>query len=218
MNQSGSTNRTRRWLILLAIGFFLLIGPLVFMEQIEQAAAVAVETAQDRPLLVAGMMILLLALDVFLPVPNGVINTLAGAIFGFAGGVVVIWTGLMAASVLGYGAGVLAARPLARRLLGEDELNRAHRFAQRLGPLVLILSRPVPIFAELATMAAGMANMAPRLFILLTAISNLVVAAVYAAIGVAAMSTGSGTLAMLGGAVLPAGAWLAYRRWHAGEE
>ena len=49
MNQSGSTNRTRRWLILLAIGFFLLIGPLVFMEQIEQAAAVAVETAQDRP-------------------------------------------------------------------------------------------------------------------------------------------------------------------------
>lgn len=207
-------SRLSRWLALAGIGALVLLGPLIFAEQIEQIAGAAVETARERPLLVAGLIVLALALDLFLPVPNGVTNTLAGAIFGFAGGALVIWTGLMAASLLGYGAGALAARPLARRLLGEEELARAHRFAEGLGPLVLILSRPVPVFAELATLAAGMAGMPARLFLTLTALANLAVALVYAAIGAAAMSSQSATLAMLGAVVLPLAAWLAFRRWN----
>lgn len=207
-------SRLSRWLALAGIGALVLLGPLIFAEQIEQIAGVAVESSRERPLLVAGLIVLALALDLFLPVPNGVTNTLAGAIFGFAGGALVIWTGLMAASLLGYGAGALAARPLARRLLGEEELARAHRFAEGLGPLVLILSRPVPVFAELATLAAGMAGMPARLFLTLTALANLAVALVYAAIGAAAMSSQSGTLAMLGAVVLPLAAWLAFRRWN----
>jgi uncharacterized membrane protein YdjX (TVP38/TMEM64 family) len=205
--------RLARWLALAAVGTVVLLGPLVFAEQIEALASAAVETARDRPLLVAAMIVMALALDVFLPVPNGVTNTLAGAIFGFAGGAMVIWTGLMAASLLGYGVGALAARPLARRLLGEEELARAHRFAEGLGPLVLILSRPVPIFAELAALAAGMAAMPLRLFLALTALANLVIALVYAGIGSAAMTSGSGSLAMVGGVGLPLAAWLAYRWW-----
>jgi uncharacterized membrane protein YdjX (TVP38/TMEM64 family) len=203
----------RRWLTLAAVGMVVLLGPLIFAEQIEAYSNIAVDTARHRPLLVAALIVLALMLDVFLPVPNGVTNTLAGAIFGFAGGAAVIWTGLMAASLLGYGVGALAARPLARRLLGEDELARAHRFAAGLGPLVLILSRPVPVFAELAALAAGMAAMSLRLFLLLTALANLAIALVYAGIGSAAMESGSGTLALVGGVGLPLLAWLAYRRW-----
>lgn len=191
----------------------VLLGPLIFAEQIEAFSTAAVATARDQPWLVAALIVLALALDVFLPVPNGVTNTLAGAIFGFAGGAAVIWTGLMAASLLGYGAGALAARPLARRLLGEEELARAHRFAEGLGPLVLILSRPVPVFAELAALAAGMAAMPLRLFLLLTGLANLAIALVYAGIGSAAMASQSGSLALFGGVGLPLAAWLAYRWW-----
>lgn len=207
------TPRLARWLVLAGICALVLLGPMVFADQIEAIASAAVDTARDRPLLVAALIVLALALDVFLPVPNGVTNTLAGAIFGFAGGALVIWTGLMVASLLGYGAGVLAARPLARRLLGEDELARAHRFAEGLGPLVLILSRPVPVFAELAALAAGLAAMPLRLFLLLTALANLVIALVYAGIGSAAMASGSGNLALIGSVGLPLAAWLAYREW-----
>ena len=202
-----------RWLVLAAIGALVLLGPLVFADQIEQIANAAADKARHRPMMVASLIIAALALDIFLPVPNGVTNTLAGAIFGFAGGMAVIWIGLMAASLLGYGVGAMAARPLARRLLGEQELERAHRVAAGFGPLLLILSRPVPVFAELASLAAGMSAMPLRLFLLLTGLANLAVAFVYAGIGAAAMSTNSGGLAMLGAVILPLCAWLTYRRW-----
>ena len=209
--QSGRQN----WLALALIGLVLLLGPLVFAQQIEDLANAAVVAARHSPLLVAASIIAALALDVFLPVPNGITNTLAGALFGFWGGVTVIWTGLMAASILGYVVGAWAAKPLARRMLGPAELERAHRFAQGLGPLVLILSRPVPVFAELATLAAGMANMPLRLFLLLTGLANLAVAAVFAAIGSAALANQSGELALAGGVLLPLLAWLGYRWWEA---
>ncbi len=202
-----------RWLVLAAIGALVLLGPLVFADQIEQIANAAADKARHHPMMVASLIIAALALDIFLPVPNGVTNTLAGAIFGFAGGMAVIWIGLMAASLLGYGVGAMAARPLARRLLGEQELERAHRVAAGFGPLLLILSRPVPVFAELASLAAGMSAMPLRLFLLLTGLANLAVAFVYAGIGAAAMSTNSGGLAMLGAVILPLCAWLTYRRW-----
>lgn len=202
-----------RWLVLAAIGALVLLGPLVFADQIEQIANTAADKARHHPMMVASLIVAALALDSFLPVPNGVTNTLAGAIFGFAGGMAVIWIGLMAASLLGYGVGAMAARPLARRLLGEQELERAHRFAAGFGPLLLILSRPVPVFAELASLAAGMSAMPLRLFLLLTGLANLAVAFVYAGIGAAAMSTNSGGLAMLGAVILPLCAWLTYRWW-----
>lgn len=202
-----------RWLVLAAIGALVLLGPLVFADQIEQIANTATDKARHHPMMVASLIVAALALDVFLPVPNGVTNTLAGAIFGFAGGMAVIWIGLMAASLLGYGVGAMAARPLARRLLGEQELERAHRFAAGFGPILLILSRPVPVFAELASLAAGMSAMPLRLFLLLTGLANLAVAFVYAGIGAAAMSSNSGGLAMLGAVILPLCAWLTYRWW-----
>lgn len=206
--------RIGQWLGLTTVAIFVLIVPLAFADQIEGIANAAVAKAEDNPVLVAVLIILALALDIFLPVPNGVTNTLAGAIFGFYLGIAVIWIGLMTASLMGYGVGALAARPLARRLLGEEELARAHRFAQGLGPLVLILSRPVPVFAELATLAAGMSTMPFRLFLLLTGLANLAVAFVFAGIGAAAMSTQSGTLGLVGAVGLPLAAWLAYRWWH----
>lgn len=208
-----ASGRLRRWLALFLLGALVLAGPVYFAAEIERIANLAVESARTSPLLVAMAIILALALDIFLPVPNGVTNTLAGAIFGFAVGSVVIWIGLMAASLLGYSVGVLAARPLALKLLGEQELVRAHRFAGGMGPLVLILSRPVPVFAELATIASGMAGMRLGQFLLVTGLANLAVALVFSAIGSAAIAEQSGLLATTGSVVLPLFAWLSFRWW-----
>lgn len=207
--------RRLRWMALFMLGAVVLAGPAYFATEIEQVTNLAVESARTSPLLVAGVIVLALALDVFLPVPNGVTNTLAGAIFGFAVGAAVIWIGLMAASLLGYTVGVLAARPLALKLLGEQELIRAHKFASGMGPLALIFSRPVPVFAELATIASGMAGMRLGQFLIITALGNLSVALVFAAIGSAALADQSGLLAITGSIALPLIAWLTFRSWHA---
>jgi uncharacterized membrane protein YdjX (TVP38/TMEM64 family) len=208
-------DRGLRWTALFILGAVVLAGPVYFAAEIDRIASLAVESARTSPLLVAGAIILALALDVFLPVPNGVTNTLAGAIFGFALGSVVIWIGLMAASLFGYTVGVLAARPLALKLLGEQELTRAHRFTSGIGPLVLIFSRPVPVFAELTTIASGMAGMRLGQFLMITGLANLSVATVFAAIGSAALADQSGLLAITGSVILPLIAWLGFHRWHA---
>ena len=216
MSRGTPPSRILRWLALVLLGVVILVGPLVFSDAVARLASDAVAAAQHSPAQVATLIIAALALDVFLPVPNGITNTLAGAVFGFSLGAAVIWTGLMAASLLGYAMGALAGKRLAQRILGADELARAHRFAEDLGPLVLILSRPVPVFAELATLAAGMAGMPMRLFLLLTSLANLAIALVFAGIGALALSHQSAEWAVLGGVLLPLVAWLAYRRWGMG--
>lgn len=213
--QRSAWARRLRWAALFLLGAIVLAGPVYFAAEIEQIANQAIASARTSPLLVAAAIILALALDVFLPVPNGVTNTLAGAIFGFAIGAVVIWIGLMAASLLGYCVGVLAARPLALKMLGEQELIRAHRFASGIGPLVLIFSRPVPVFAELVTIASGMAGMRLGQFLLITGLGNLSVALVFAAIGAAALTDQSGLAAVSGSIALPLIAWLSFRWWYA---
>ncbi|MEY4672169.1 MAG: hypothetical protein RLZZ415_2048, partial [Pseudomonadota bacterium] len=97
----------------------------------------------------------------------------------------------------------------------EQELIRAHKFASGLGPLVLIFSRPVPVFAELATIASGMAGMRLGQFLIITTLGNLSVALVFAAIGSAALADQSGLLAITGSIALPLIAWLTFRWWHA---
>uniref|UniRef100_UPI0040351662 TVP38/TMEM64 family protein n=1 Tax=Sphingopyxis sp. TaxID=1908224 RepID=UPI0040351662 len=172
--------------------------------------------ADERPLAAAALIVGALTLDVFLPVPNGVTNTLAGAAFGFAVGTLVIWLGLMGGSLAGYAVGRWAARPLAKRFLGADDLDRAHELAERIGPVALILSRPVPFLCELTAMAGGIAAMAFGRFTLVMAIANLGVATLFAAIGAAAVEQASSELLMLGAVGLPLAAWLGWQgveRW-----
>ncbi len=201
-----------RWLLLLAAMLAIILLPLIFFEaQIAAISLQAVETARNEPLLVAAIIILALALDVFLPVPNGVTNTLAGAVFGFAVGGLVIWLGMMAASLLGYGVGAIAGRPLARKMVGDDDLHKAENFAARYGVVALILTRLVPIAAELATIGAGMSAMPLRMFLFVTSLSNLGVAMVYAAIGSAAIAAQSTGMILLGTIGLPLMGFSLYR-------
>jgi uncharacterized membrane protein YdjX (TVP38/TMEM64 family) len=100
-----------RWFVIAAL-LFLIIGlPLIFRDQFIAASDAILAAADERPLAAALFIIAALTLDLFLPVPNGVTNTLAGAAFGFALGTLVIWLGLMGASLAGYAA---AAGPRVR--------------------------------------------------------------------------------------------------------
>ncbi|UKK84068.1 VTT domain-containing protein [Sphingopyxis sp. BSN-002] len=205
-----------RWLVIAAL-LMLVIGlPLIFRDQFMAASDAILAAADEQPVAAAAFIIAALTLDLFLPVPNGVTNTLAGAAFGFPLGTLVIWLGLMGASLAGYSFGRWAARPLAKRLLGADDVEKAHSLAERAGPIALILSRPVPVLAEIMSIAAGVAGMSFARFALVMALANLGVAALFAAIGAAAVEQASAELLMLGAVGLPLFFWLSWQgtqRW-----
>ncbi|KTE15054.1 TVP38/TMEM64 family protein [Sphingopyxis sp. H115] len=205
-----------RTVALVAIVISVVAIPLAFRDQFVAASDAVLAASDDRPFAAAALIVSALTVDVFLPVPNGVTTTLAGAAFGFVIGALVIWLGLMGACLAGYAIGRWAARPLAARWLGAGDLERAHRLAERAGPVALIVSRPVPILCEAIPIAAGLAGMALKTFVFAVALGNLGVALVFAAIGAAAIEHGSTGLAMLGAVGLPLVAWLAWQgaeRW-----
>ena len=213
---ADSPSPLRRWLTIIALLAIVVGVPLIFREEFVAISERILAAADDRPVAAAALIVTALTLDVFLPVPNGVTNTLAGAAFGFAIGTLVIWLGLMGGSTAGYALGRWAARPLAARLLGADDLERAHMLAERAGPVALIVSRPVPILCELTPIAAGVAGMELRRFVFAVALGNLGVGIVYAAIGAAAVERTSTELLMLGAIAVPLAAWLGWQaieRW-----
>lgn len=211
----------RRWLTIMVLLVIVVGVPLIFREEFVAISDRVLAAADERPFAAAALIVGALTLDVVLPVPNGVTNTLAGAAFGFAIGTLVIWLGLMGGSIAGYALGRWAARPLAARLLGADDLERARRLAERAGPVALIVSRPVPILCEATPIAAGIVGLEFGRFLFAVALGNLGVGVVYAAIGAAAVARTSTELLMLGAIGVPLAAWLMWQateRWRKGSE
>ena len=102
--------------------------------------------------------------------------------------------------------------PIANRLVGEKELARFAKLQRRFGDWVIIAARPVPVLAEASVMFAGIARMPFGRFMLLTALSNLGISAVYAAVGAFSSNLNSFLLAFFGAILIPGAAmWLMNR-------
>ena len=145
--------------------------------------------------------------------PNGLTNTLAGISLGWALASFVVWIGLNFGACVGYILGRFAARPLAKKMISESDFIEAEKSLNNFSVLGLILSRPVPAFAELITISAGLAKMPFKNFLVVVGLTNIGVAVIFSGIGAAAMETNSSTLALIGAAILPAGLYWAYYKF-----
>jgi uncharacterized membrane protein YdjX (TVP38/TMEM64 family) len=124
----------------------------------------------------------------------------------------IVWIGLNLGAVFGYLVGRYAARPLAEKIVGRDDLKKAEDSAKDIDVMGLILARPVPAFAELSTIAAGITKMPFKKFTYVMILSNIGVAVIFSGLGAAALSSGSSTLAFFGAALFPALLYFMYRR------
>lgn len=159
------------------------------------------------------LVIFALTADVFFPVPNGLTNTIAGAILGFYIAIPIIWIGLTSGAIVGFALGKFAAKPIAKKILSESELKKSQDLSKKFGISILLLSRPAPAFAEISTVAAGMSGMSWVTFLSVMIISNFFVAIIYALIGTAALTSQSVSLAFIGIAIIPFLFWLLARRF-----
>ena len=196
------------WLRCIIFGIIVitsLILPLILFESpLSRYGDALLLWAGDNTLSVSLVVILALTADVILPVPNGLTNTLAGVSLGWVLASFVVWIGLNFGACVGYVLGRFAARPLARKMISENDFHEAEKSLKNFSVLGLILSRPVPAFAELLTISAGLAKMPFIKFIFVISLVNVGVAIIFSGIGAAAMEANSATLAFVGVAILPA--------------
>lgn len=170
-------------ILLIALALAVPIVPFLgFGPALEAWLESAIERTVD-PVFAAALVVGLLGVDVFLPIPSSVLSTLGGEVLGFWGGTAASFAGLSLGAAVGFGLARAAARPLVRRLAAPEDLERIGRLSRRLGTAVLIVTRPVPILAEAAVVFFGTAGLPWRRFLPPVTIVNLVIAAAYSALG-----------------------------------
>lgn len=124
-----------------------------------------------------------LATDILLPIPSSVISTLSGWQLGWLRGTLATWIGMNVGAVIGFALARRWGQPFALWFSSSDDLLRMKTISDRYGPLVLILTRAMPVFAEASVLIAGIHGLAWRRFLPAVVMSNLGIAVAYAAFG-----------------------------------
>jgi len=166
---------------------------------------------RPAPAALAALEIGVLAADLVLPVPSSMVATLGGAELGVLTGTVCAFVGLSVGSLAGWWAGRAAGSRALRRVDTSDR-RELERHQRRLGPLLVVLTRPLPLVAEAAALLAGGSGMPLRDFLPAAASGNLAIALVWSAAGACGRSADSLPLALVWSLVIPvAAAWMAVR-------
>jgi len=131
----------------------------------------------------AALVIGLLAGDILLPVPSSLVSTFSGKALGFWLGTGASWFGMTLGAAVAFALVRWLGRPLARRLSSDEELARMDAMAGRYGVLVLVLARPIPVFAEASVLLMGTMRIGWWRFLAAVGLSNLGIASAYAALG-----------------------------------
>ncbi|MGD8861862.1 MAG: hypothetical protein PVI30_17765 [Myxococcales bacterium] len=141
----------------------------------------------------------LLSIDVLLPIPSSIVGSLLGGRLGFAAGFAWGFAGLCLGNLIGYGLGRLLPERFTTDLPEAPALS------------VIFLSRPVPVLAEAAALAAG-AERTPLLhFLTAAALGNACYAGAMAANGAALMPGGLAGPGIVLPMLVPVGGWLVWR-------
>ena len=200
-----------RWSFITSAALALILVPYLLLEERMLRFSEALLQDPAGGLSIAVAVVLLLAADLFVPVPSSVVATASGLLLGFWPGTFATWVGMQTGALAGYGVGRIAGRRVAARIVGESELRRTARAYGRWGGLFVIASRSVPVLAEGSVVIAGMAGMPLSSFFVLVGMSNLAIAAVYAGAGAYVRDINTFLLAFAASVLIPGSLMLVAR-------
>ena len=135
------------------------------------------------PTTTAALVIGLLATDILLPIPSSVISTMSGWQLGWLQGTLATWVGMNLGAVIGFALARRWGQPFALWFSKGEDLQQIRAVSDQFGPLVLVLTRAMPVFAEASVLIAGIHRLSWRRFLPAILLSNLGVAIAYAAFG-----------------------------------
>jgi uncharacterized membrane protein YdjX (TVP38/TMEM64 family) len=202
-----------RWSIAITL---VLLAPIVPFLLFGDWAEARIEQWLDETLspgATAAIVVGALVSDILLPVPSSFVSTFAGSRLGVAVGAGVIWIGMTTGCMLGFALARWLGRPLAMRFSSAADLQRMESLVQRGGPLILALTRPLPVLAEASVLLVGAIGLSWRQFLPVVCLANLGLAVAYAALGYWAREQGNLPVALAASIVGPVLATFAARRW-----
>ena len=204
-----------KWIFFSTIILTSLVLPLTLLEStLSNYENTILDWAGSNKILVSVMVIFALTADVILPVPNGITNTFAGMSLGWAISSVIVWIGLNLGATFAYTLGRFAGRPIAKKLVSNKEFEEVRASLKNFNVIGLIVSRPVPGFAELIAITAGLSKIPFRLFLLVVSTTNIGVAIIFSGIGAAAIENDSLSLAFIGAIIFPAVLYFGYTKFY----
>jgi uncharacterized membrane protein YdjX (TVP38/TMEM64 family) len=172
-----------RTLPLMCVVLLVPVLPFLFFGgQLERLLQDFADDPPSAPLTMA-VVVGVLATDILLPIPSSVISTMSGWQLGWLRGTCATWIGMNLGAVLGFALARRWGQPFALWFSSGDDLARMKTISDRYGPLVLVLTRAMPVFAEASVLIAGIHRLAWRRFLPAVVLSNLGIAVAYAAFG-----------------------------------
>ncbi|MDB4653970.1 VTT domain-containing protein [bacterium] len=136
-----------------------------------------------EPVTTFALIVGLLATDILLPIPSSVISTLSGWQLGWFWGTLATWLGMNLGAMIGFALARRYGRTFALYFSRGQDLERIRKVSDQYGPLVLVLTRAMPVFAEASVLMAGIHQLAWRRFMPAIIGSNIGIAIAYAAFG-----------------------------------
>lgn len=211
MQEGEKLTPLRRWLRIGGIAAVLFVLPiLIILPFGDQLVDIARNLGSQSAAAAFLAVIMLLALDSVAIIPHGLVGALAGSALDWPLAAAATWVGIMVASCIAYAIGRFAGRPLARRLLGADDLAAAEGRAARISALLLFATRPVPVLGEVILVAAGIARYSFRRFLMAIGSANLVLALAYTGLGGAIGASDPERLMLIATLGIPAAGGIAY--------
>lgn len=148
----------------------------------------------------------LLLADVVFPVPSSFVMTAHGRLFGPVLGTLLSLAGSIGLTMVSYSIGLAGGRWMVR-VVPETERAAVERVLSRWGVGLIIVTRPLPLFAESVAVMAGASKMAAWKVLLAGFVGSLPAAAFYAIAGAQAQDAVSSTVVITVVFVVAAGLW-----------
>lgn len=195
-------SQTTRVILLVTVALLLPIVPFVVIGELPGERWLSAQ--DDNAWLFALTGAGLLVVDVLLPVPSSIVTVLLGARLDFLAGWMSAWIGLTLGNLVGYGVGHLWPKRFAPEFPESPTL------------VVLFVSRPVPILAEAAVIAAGATRTDLLHTLIACALGNLIFTGILTASGSALLASNVNFIGVFLPLLIPAAGWMIWR-WRAGQ-
>ena len=172
----------RTILLFIFVSLLIIVPFCIWGGRIDEWTGRLIEEGRNHPFYTGSILGGLLASDIVLPVPSCIVSTACGLTLGFIKGTLVSFVGMTISCLGGYALGRIST-PAARKMLGESEAERMHRFHEKYGIWLVLAMRPVPVLAEASLLFAGIARQHFVRTMIIATLGNLVVSGIYAAVG-----------------------------------
>ena len=160
----------------------------------------------------AAVVVGLLALDIFIPVPSSIIMILSGAAFGVVWGSLLAFAGSIGGEWLGFELARKYGTALSNRFIGDaSERRRLNDVLMTHGAAAIVVTRALPVVMETMSIVAGLSLMRRTTFLIASAIGTAPIVVVYAYAGAKSRETGSLVPAIVMLIAVAAGGWIWYR-------